>query len=110
MSRRRKAVAEAVGLIKGPQRIFPLLFRVSADAMRSSLQRRTLYSYSSTTRPTGEALRLVIRWILRAQRNDGGIPAYYSLLRGYSESYPEVTGYIVPTLYDFSHAIGDVNS
>ena len=110
MSRRQKAVAEAVGLMKGPQRIFPLLFRVSADALRSRLEHRTLYSYSSTTRPTSEALSLVIRWILRAQRKDGGIPAYYSLMRGYSESYAEVTGYIVPTLYDFSHASGDVNS
>ena len=26
---------------------------------------------------------------------------YYSLLTGYSDSYPEVTGYIIPTLYDF---------
>jgi hypothetical protein len=44
----------------------------------------------------------LLRWILDAQRPDGGIAAYYSLLTGYSESYPEVTGYIVPTLYDFA--------
>jgi hypothetical protein len=42
----------------------------------------------------------VVGWILKAQRSDGGIAAYYSLLTGYSDSYPEVTGYIIPTLYD----------
>src|SRR5216684_7315359 len=47
---------------------------------------------------------LLIRWLLDAQRADGGIAAYYSLLKGYSESYPEVTGYIIPTLFDFAHS------
>jgi hypothetical protein len=101
---------EAVGLMKGPHRIFPLVFRVSADALRSQFEQRTLYSYSNTIRPTEGALRLVIDWILRAQRSDGGIPAYYSLMRGYSESYPEVTGYIVPTLYDYAHLEGDTSA
>jgi hypothetical protein len=35
------------------------------------------------------------------------VAAYYSLLTGYSESYPEVTGYFVPTLYDFAHSEQD---
>jgi len=52
--------------------------------------------------PSEKALPRVVGWITRAQKSDGGIPAYYSLLTGYSNSYPEVTGYIVPTLYDFS--------
>lgn len=103
-------MAEAVGLMRGPHRIFPLLFRVSADALSSTFEQRTLYSYGNTIRPTEEALRLVIDWMLRAQQNDGGIPAYYSLMRGYSESYPEVTGYIVPTLYDFARLVGDANA
>lgn len=100
-------MTEAVGLMKGPHRIFPILFRISGDAISSKFEQRTLYSYSNTIRPTEEALRLVIDWILRAQQSDGGIPAYYSLMRGYSESYPEVTGYIVPTLYDFARLVGD---
>jgi hypothetical protein len=49
----------------------------------------------------------LLRWILDAQRPDSGIAAYYSLLTGYSASYPEVTGYIIPTLYDFARATGD---
>jgi uncharacterized protein YyaL (SSP411 family) len=49
----------------------------------------------------------VIRWILDAQQADGGISAFYSLLSGYAASYPEVTGYIVPTLYDIAHLTSD---
>jgi uncharacterized protein YyaL (SSP411 family) len=45
--------------------------------------------------------------MLDAQRPDGGIAAYYGLLTGYSESYPEVTGYIIPSLYDFDRLTGD---
>ncbi len=41
-------------------------------------------------------------WICRAQDNskykDGGVARHYSLLRGWSASYPETTGYIVPTM------------
>jgi hypothetical protein len=52
-------------------------------------------------------LNRLLSWILDAQRADGGVAAYYSLLSGYSESYPEVTGYIVPTLYDLASARND---
>ncbi|MGC1373903.1 MAG: prenyltransferase/squalene oxidase repeat-containing protein [Candidatus Sulfotelmatobacter sp.] len=51
-------------------------------------------------------MSLLLRWILQAQHSDGGIAAYYSLLSGYSASYPEVTGYIVPTLY-YAQQIAD---
>jgi len=94
---------EMAGLVRGPHRIFPLLWRVSTESLRSTFDQKTLYSYCDTNRPTEDALRAAVGWILRAQQPDGGIPAYYSLLRGYSESYPEVTGYIIPTLYDFAH-------
>jgi uncharacterized protein YyaL (SSP411 family) len=43
-----------------------------------------------------------VAWIQRAYRrgSDGGIPAYYDLLRGrWRPSYPETTGYVIPTLY-----------
>ena len=42
-----------------------------------------------------------VRWILTAREHsrDGGIPAYFDLLRGrWTPSYPETTGYTIPTL------------
>lgn len=100
-------MAEAMGLLRGPQRTVPLLFKLASDSLRVRFEQQNLYSYSTTSVPTDDALHAVVGWILHAQRPDGGIPAYYSLLTGYSESYPEVTGYIVPTLYDFAHLHND---
>ncbi len=102
-----KALTEATGLLRGPQRVVPLLEKLISDKLRVSFEQRHLYSYTSTKRSSEETLRALLRWMLNAQRRDGGIAAYYSLLTGYSESYPEVTGYIVPTLYDLARATGD---
>jgi Prenyltransferase and squalene oxidase repeat len=97
-----KALAEASGLLRRPQRTVPLVRKIVSDKLRVTFEPRHLYSYATTKRPSGDALNSLVRWILDAQRPDGGIAAYYSLLTGYSESYPEVTGYIVPTFYDFA--------
>lgn len=45
-------------------------------------------------------LRAAVRWIGRAQdaTADGGISGRYSLRRGWTSSYPETTGYLIPTL------------
>ncbi len=102
-----KAASEGSGLLRGPQRVVPLIQKLLSDRLRTLFDQRNLYSYSTTKRSSNETLNSVLRWILNAQRPDGGIAAYYSLLTGYSESYPEVTGYIVPTLYDFARANND---
>ena len=73
-------------------------------------EQRHLYSYTTTTRSSEVVLSAVVRWLLKAQRPDGGIPAYYSLLSGYSDSYPEVTGYIIPTLYDYARETRDASA
>jgi hypothetical protein len=99
-----KVLAEASGVLRRPQRMVPLIRRVVSDKFRVTFEQRHLYSYTTTKHSSLDALNSVIRWILDAQRPDGGIAAYYSLFSGYSESYPEVTGYIVPTLYDFARA------
>src|SRR4051812_35023202 len=48
------------------------------------------------------ALDEAVAWIGRAQdfskTRDGGAARHYSLLDGWGSSYPETTGYIVPTL------------
>src|SRR6185369_10601135 len=45
-------------------------------------------------------LRAAVRWLERAQdaTGDGGVSGRYHLHRGWTSSYPETTGYIVPTL------------
>ncbi|MGB7600066.1 MAG: prenyltransferase/squalene oxidase repeat-containing protein [Candidatus Sulfotelmatobacter sp.] len=102
-----KVLTEAAGLLLGPKRLGPLLQKLISDQLRVSFEQRHLYSYASTKGSSEETLRALLRWMLHAQRLDGGIAAYYSLLTGYSESYPEVTGYIVPTLYDLGLETGD---
>jgi hypothetical protein len=102
-----KALTEATGLLRSPQRVVPLIQKLVSDKLRITFEQRHLYSYATTKRASEGTLNSLLRWILDAQRPDGGIAAYYSLLTGYSASYPEVTGYIVPTLYDFAHASRD---
>ena len=106
-SKAAKAAREAAGLLRAPQRVLPLISRVISDGLKTSFHQQNLYSYASTTRQSAEVLQSVIRWIVNAQREDGGIAAFYGLMSGYSASYPEVTGYIIPTLYDFAHLTGD---
>lgn len=102
-----KALPEATGLLRRPQRMIPLIQKLVSDKLRMAFEQRHLYSYTTAKRASGDTLNSLLRWILDAQQPDGGIAAYYSLLRGYSESYPEVTGYIVPTLYNFARTTGD---
>ncbi len=61
-----------------------------------------VHSYSSAQR-----LYAAVGWLLAAQRRsaDGGVPAYYDLLRDtWAPSYPETTGYVVPTLLAYAAA------
>jgi hypothetical protein len=102
-----KAKTEATGLLRRPQRVVPLIEKLVSDKFRITFEQRHLYSYATTKRASRDVLNSLLLWILDAQRPDGGIAAYYSLLTGYSESYPEVTGYIVPTLYDFARSAED---
>jgi hypothetical protein len=45
-----------------------------------------------------------LNWICRAQdcsaTQDGGVARHYSLLSGWAASYPETTGYIIPTMIE----------
>ncbi len=49
-----------------------------------------------------------VEWLLAAQKigQDDGIPAYYDLARGrWAPSYPETTGYTVPTMFACSASL-----
>lgn len=47
-----------------------------------------------------EHMRHSADWLIHAQK-DGGIAAWYSVI-GYYRAFPEVTGYIIPTLFKLS--------
>jgi hypothetical protein len=50
-----------------------------------------------------------LRWFGVAQDHtasgDGGVARHYSVLNGWGESYPETTGYIVPTVIHFARVL-----
>jgi len=48
-------------------------------------------------------------WLRRAQdaTTDGGVAGRYRLRTGWSSSYPETTGYIVPTLLRLAERFGE---
>lgn len=57
------------------------------------------------------AVVAAIGWLTRAQdlsaSSDGGVARHYSVVNGWSPSYPETTGYIVPTLLDYARRTGN---
>ena len=61
-------------------------------------------------------LDAAVQWMCRAQNafNDGGVARSYSLVynpyfkrKGWVPSYPETTGYIIPTMFDYAHLRGN---
>jgi hypothetical protein len=52
-----------------------------------------------------------IAWLGRAQdcsaSHDGGVARDYSLVNGWATSYPETTGYIVPTMLEYARRYGN---
>jgi hypothetical protein len=53
-----------------------------------------------------------LRWLGLAQdcsaTRDGGVARHYSLITGWAASYPETTGYIIPTFLEFARITGDL--
>jgi folate-dependent phosphoribosylglycinamide formyltransferase PurN len=60
--------------------------------------------------PTDDlSLRAAAGWLARAQdaTSDGGIAGRYRLADGWSSSYPETTGYAIPTLLTLADVLSD---
>jgi hypothetical protein len=57
------------------------------------------------------AVREAIVWLCRAQdastTHDGGVARHFSLETGWGPSYPETTGYIIPTILSFARMTND---
>lgn len=80
-----------------------------ADARR---ERRTDHRDGLGNDPGPEAvIKACGDWLVRAQdfsaSADGGVARDYSLLRGWATSYPETTGYIIPTMLTLAEHLGD---
>lgn len=78
----------------------------------STLTRSIARDAFGTCRPTAsddEHLVAAVSWLTRSHDATGrtGSAAYYSLLTGWAGPYPETTGYIVPTLYDYASVTED---
>lgn len=60
-------------------------------------------------RPTPEHVRAGVRWLYRSQdvTGVGGSASNYNLVLGWGGAYPETSGYIVPTLFDYASWWGD---
>jgi uncharacterized protein YyaL (SSP411 family) len=54
-------------------------------------------------------LKLAIEWLSYAQDRgvSGGVPGWFSFIKGWSPPYPETTGYIAPTFFDYCCITGD---
>lgn len=66
-----------------------------------------LFNIHSTVTENTKHLQYVMDWLKYAQdiSKDGGVSAGYSFLRGWQPSYPETTGYIIPTFLEYYHFI-----
>jgi len=60
------------------------------------------------------AIRMGMAWLCWAQDNslskDGGVARDYSLVNGWSSSYPETTGYIIPTMIAYAKKYQDITT
>ena len=58
-----------------------------------------------------DVVKANIEWLYSAQQNspdaDGCVARHFSLINGWGHSYPETTGYIIPTLLDWHRRTGD---
>ena len=53
------------------------------------------------------SLHAAMDWLICAHDNgDGGVAGYFSLATGWNAPYPETTGYIIPTMFDYSRFSG----
>ena len=70
---------------------------------------RDLLPFPRPATPAPVAAREAMAWIFRAQDGspDRGVSHSYLLDHGWMKSYPETTGYIIPTLLNWAKVSGD---
>ncbi|MCK6554768.1 hypothetical protein L6Q96_09345 [Candidatus Binatia bacterium] len=80
-------------------------------AARAAHLRDRLAGAPATDVDPARAVDAAAHWLYRAQdrstSQDGGVARHYSLVSGWGASYPETTGYIVPTLLAYARWRGE---
>ncbi len=94
-------------------RFLDLRIRYGLSEAARAESKRELRTGARQDVPIDDAVTEALAWIARAQDNstsaDGGVARHYSLISGWGPSYPESTGYIVPTIIREARAQGDAN-
>lgn len=89
------------------------LFKVASTSIHDVVLRERLRYRPFPQKRDGDSdhLRETIAWLVRAaEHGDGGVSSHYSLLHGrWLPPFPETTGYIIPTLYDYAMREGDAS-
>ncbi|HEY0427328.1 MAG TPA: hypothetical protein VGC76_05940 [Pyrinomonadaceae bacterium] len=93
------------------------LSKLSGAAFRAAnpsigyLWLRDFFGRLRAARSTQKHLEETINWLMRAQDNakSGGVSGGYSVIEGWLAPYPETTGYIIPTFYDYAAFSGKEN-
>jgi uncharacterized protein YyaL (SSP411 family) len=69
--------------------------------------RRAVVSRQKSNIDLIDSLKAAYAWLCAAQdaNGDGGVAGWYNLARGWGGSYPETTGYIIPTLLHYGTAM-----
>lgn len=85
---------------------------MSLYALMNSLIRDSFFRIKFATEKNvnlDERISSAMNWLCLAQdvQTDGGVALKYSLISGWSPSYPETTGYIIPTFIRYSQILGD---
>ncbi len=87
------------------------LFFIIKEIISNNLKRilYQLTSYPFKTDSDELHLKYSMDWLKNAYKNgDGGVASHYDLLRGkWLNPFPETTGYIIPTFFDYFHKTGD---
>ena len=62
-----------------------------------------------TPKPSRDHLRETMNWLNNAHEasGTGGVSGGYSMIDGWLAPYPETTGYIIPTFYDYAEFSGE---
>jgi hypothetical protein len=93
-------------------RIHSARMRYGISAAARAEMRREQRTAIDADFPIDRVITEALAWIGRAQDNspsaDGGVARHYCLVTGWGASYPETTGYIVPTVIREGLALRDI--